>query len=1221
MVSSIDSEYQLISANKGQIKQYHIKHNSLFRFYGQIHKSDIKAMCFTNDCNFIFTSDLKGNMKQFTSSGANIKVYNRFSSKGILAISCSEDSNWLIIGDTQGNLKQFGVKKQELIKNFGTIWEYGEITSILISPNFKFVFVTNYNGNMVQLNLDHNDNDSSPMFESDREELPKNSIKSTERVDRQKKRDFGKICEPYVRETRLNGDYMTAFNLDIDENLKQISIFWNDENIAWGNITKRVSIHDQILDHYIKKPFTINRMKNTKTQSMNVTSYEQNNITYNSANPEISFNEKYELENKISKQFKDINWKLDQLTEFEGSGPTEGENIEIMKNDSCNQFLTNNTSDQDNANQYESQESTDAKNFQKAHDEVNDDNSEGKIVDFIGFSKKAYSHSDSTTAKTNLVDDVVKRIDVIEQKLDQVFKQNDQTETRVKNYEVKLLNIEVLLNNLMKMMIEDKKDRDYERETMQKQSHNDYEKLKAMIYIKNQIDDEKDCLASVKKKLEMQSNLKEDKSIDINIDSNTYRKPSNTPKKMERPPQYPVNNPQPHVDCLVENISNDIISEKESEEDKEDETSMERENCQSPKLIKTNEVDQPDQRDQAEQNDQHIFSSNRGILQAQMVEDIYENRVTDEVKASKNQIKKLNQNKVDDSSNKQIAIAKSGKDTRRKPSPRSFDYNQNYKASDKPPIFLQPNQKSGTPKRENKEKLPLWKDNISNDLLKELMKTDKNSQNRKKLRKRSSSRSKDCKDDNKSYDIVHELYRIKKERKSNQNSSRNNSARKKNSVDIQNELKEQQETERKCDEDIQREIILELQKEKDSELNMKNTEREIDKLEKKFHDKLNQESSKKKELEQQLNWEREKLEQQKFEIEKAQLRRQQKPQISQETNEKSDNDTEILTEALKTTSPKVFTTEKYYQEDENQMQQQHQQSVSPERREISDQKKRKNILGNWEVVGDYIDKDVQLSINETSQELLNDDTLSNKRKSNSEIAEEALVNPNTDTFSITTNFKQASQPIQNLRNSTKGKETSQGEIIYTNDSYGIFKSPRGNDSCQIYAVERINPITPDPFRYDSRGQSNESIERQVNPQANLYKKTQTEELLERLEREQSEKKYSTARQHDYSIKPVQPKVRENVPVELNCQITDMFNRGPSSKLQGDSRRDDSGEFQGKGSQGSTGRQKLLPEIQMEKEAQLNEMKMIKNKLDELEDENYKMFRMEMKKQREVHFED
>jgi WD40 repeat protein len=165
---SANGEWLFTSDSKGEIKQFSLNKDSYHEHIGdcvdigdckdiyddkekkKAHISDIRAMECTGDSEFIFSADKNGFLKQWSTEDLSLlENYGKVTSNMIYTLSITADSEWLFLADETGLLLQFDIKSRILEKDYGRIHS-GEIYSIACSPDNQHLFTSDNKGNVKQ---------------------------------------------------------------------------------------------------------------------------------------------------------------------------------------------------------------------------------------------------------------------------------------------------------------------------------------------------------------------------------------------------------------------------------------------------------------------------------------------------------------------------------------------------------------------------------------------------------------------------------------------------------------------------------------------------------------------------------------------------------------------------------------------------------------------------------------------------------------------------------------------------------------------------------------------------------------------------------------------------------------------------------------------------------------------------------------------------------------
>jgi WD40 repeat protein len=142
-----NQEYLFTGDDKGNLIQCPITDTCEkdVKFYDSLHKSQINCIQASPDSKFLFTTDNKGLIMQFslTPEGnlEKIKEFPNTYDSPIISMVITHRGSYLFSADAKGNLQQWSISKSKLHKNWGQI-HAGQVT-----PNPLF-FPKNFLGKL-----------------------------------------------------------------------------------------------------------------------------------------------------------------------------------------------------------------------------------------------------------------------------------------------------------------------------------------------------------------------------------------------------------------------------------------------------------------------------------------------------------------------------------------------------------------------------------------------------------------------------------------------------------------------------------------------------------------------------------------------------------------------------------------------------------------------------------------------------------------------------------------------------------------------------------------------------------------------------------------------------------------------------------------------------------------------------------------------------------------
>ena len=151
---TLNDTYLFIANNDGELIQYSLKNGSLVKNYHQAHDNAICMMVAThnnynnsesvgND-NYLMTADLSGNIIQWSMTlKKEVKFFDRIHDGEIDHMVVTQDNVSLFSSDKKGNLKQFCLQDFDLVKNYRKPFglESG-FTYMEASPNSKYLVIS-----------------------------------------------------------------------------------------------------------------------------------------------------------------------------------------------------------------------------------------------------------------------------------------------------------------------------------------------------------------------------------------------------------------------------------------------------------------------------------------------------------------------------------------------------------------------------------------------------------------------------------------------------------------------------------------------------------------------------------------------------------------------------------------------------------------------------------------------------------------------------------------------------------------------------------------------------------------------------------------------------------------------------------------------------------------------------------------------------------------------
>lgn len=161
---AVTSKFVFISMTRGKLKQYSIQDQSVFRNWGKIFKSGIALICATKNEKYLFVASLTGDIRQFymqytkdSNIHMNKKLENTHKDMEITAMVIDYNDTYLFTADIKGNLKQWNIEEQELHSDWGNLSErfFSEVcvNSLKVTHDNKYLFVGGTRGLMHQYEI------------------------------------------------------------------------------------------------------------------------------------------------------------------------------------------------------------------------------------------------------------------------------------------------------------------------------------------------------------------------------------------------------------------------------------------------------------------------------------------------------------------------------------------------------------------------------------------------------------------------------------------------------------------------------------------------------------------------------------------------------------------------------------------------------------------------------------------------------------------------------------------------------------------------------------------------------------------------------------------------------------------------------------------------------------------------------------------------------------
>ena len=199
---------------KGNLKQWTIAGNTVLLKEWEKPHDLILSIDATEDGQFLFTSDGYGNLKQFDiASGELTYDYEKVHDSAIRKIKATKDSKYLFTADDKGNIKQWLIEAYSLVRDFGKAHQH-EIRSIIPTSDNKFLFSIDKIGNLKQWFV----KDTTENDEIDDEPAPSKSEVDFEEMASQKhitlKDNVGHDFDPEVQKIRDDLEYKKNLKKD-----------------------------------------------------------------------------------------------------------------------------------------------------------------------------------------------------------------------------------------------------------------------------------------------------------------------------------------------------------------------------------------------------------------------------------------------------------------------------------------------------------------------------------------------------------------------------------------------------------------------------------------------------------------------------------------------------------------------------------------------------------------------------------------------------------------------------------------------------------------------------------------------------------------------------------------------------------------------------------------------------------------------------------------------
>ena len=131
--------WQLTTDKQGNLKQWILPRQKLFKNYGKIHRGAIKCIAVSPNGKYLFTSDDKGFLQQWDiNTCIKVKDYGIVHNSAIISMAVSIDGKYLFTGAENGFLKQFSTEKRVIAKSLDKVHK-APITSMACTPDNKFL--------------------------------------------------------------------------------------------------------------------------------------------------------------------------------------------------------------------------------------------------------------------------------------------------------------------------------------------------------------------------------------------------------------------------------------------------------------------------------------------------------------------------------------------------------------------------------------------------------------------------------------------------------------------------------------------------------------------------------------------------------------------------------------------------------------------------------------------------------------------------------------------------------------------------------------------------------------------------------------------------------------------------------------------------------------------------------------------------------------------------
>ena len=162
MVCTKDSQHQIISDMDGYIKHYTLEKNGeiKFRNFFKCHSTAIRAMCQSQDDQFLFTGSHDGVLKQHYIHPNSKMLLKRkdwsdvfINTSSIISLATTFDNTSVFMGDKEGILRQYSTVHYMMEKKYEFLGKHGAITTLVPTYDGKSLFIGYKSGFLRQIGV------------------------------------------------------------------------------------------------------------------------------------------------------------------------------------------------------------------------------------------------------------------------------------------------------------------------------------------------------------------------------------------------------------------------------------------------------------------------------------------------------------------------------------------------------------------------------------------------------------------------------------------------------------------------------------------------------------------------------------------------------------------------------------------------------------------------------------------------------------------------------------------------------------------------------------------------------------------------------------------------------------------------------------------------------------------------------------------------------------